>query len=110
MDSPPRTEQRPHRRRRRGEFRRPPSELSAARSATVLVPLTHVGLIRATGADAARFPAQPADQRRQAPRAASGAAQQPVQRQGPHAGEFPRSGARVPTTCCSCRATCIPRS
>ena len=31
------------------------SELSAARSATVLVPLTHVGLIRATGVDAGDF-------------------------------------------------------
>lgn len=31
------------------------SELSAARSGTVLVPLTHVGLIRASGADAGDF-------------------------------------------------------
>ena len=65
-------------------------ELQAARNQTVLVPLTHLGLIEATRRRCQGLPAQPVHQRHQSSGRRPGPAFRLVHGQGAHAGQFPR--------------------
>jgi hypothetical protein len=92
------------------DFGDAPRRTGRSRDATIVSPLTHLGLIEVGGPEARSLSAQSTDQRRQAPGRDAGAAFGLVLGQGQHAGQLSRLPQRTRLSSCNCPPTCCRRS